>query len=305
MFRADSWTDYEVMYAGDGEKYERWGDVILRRPDPQAIWPAIAGRIDGKDIRSLDDLPSPHAIYNRSNTGGGSWSRLKPMPDKWKIGYDSLGKKLTFIIEPTAFKHTGLFPEQAANWDFCGKILEDAKAGGRKDIKVLNLFAYTGAATCALAAHGADEVVHVDASKGMIARAKENINASGLSDRYVRFIAEDCRRFVEREIRRGRKYDGIIMDPPKYGRGPTGELWEIDKSLYEFVSRCALLMSDDPLFFLLSSYATELSPSSAGNTIEMALSPTHGGKVVSEELGLPVSKMGIMLPCGATSRWTP
>ncbi len=305
MFRADGWKDYEILYAGEGEKYERWGDIVLRRPDPQAIWPADCLTPEGKHIASLDDLAKPHAIYNRSSTGGGSWSRLKPMPDKWKISYDSLGRKLTFIIEPTSFKHTGLFPEQAANWDFCGGIIEDAKRQGREDIRILNLFAYTGGATCALAAHGADEVVHVDASKGMIGRAKENIQASGLADSYVRFIAEDCRRFVEREIRRGRKYDGIIMDPPKYGRGPTGELWEIEKSLYEFVSRCALLLSDEPLFFILSSYATELSPSAAGNTIELALKKSHGGKVVSEELGLAISNMGIYLPCGATSRWTP
>lgn len=302
MFRADGWKDYEVIIAGEGEKYERWGNVILRRPDPQAIWPAVCV---SEGVNSLDDMPTPNAVYNRSSSGGGSWSRMKSMPDKWQISYDSLGTKLNFIIEPTSFKHTGLFPEQAANWDFCGAALENARAHGRKDIRILNLFAYTGGATCALAAHGADEVVHVDASKGMIARAKENINASGLSDRYVRFIAEDCKRFVEREIRRGRKYDGIIMDPPKYGRGPTGELWEIERSLYEFVSRCALLLSDDPLFFLLSSYATELSPSSAGNTIELNLCSRSGGKVVSDELGLPITKMGIYLPCGATSRWTP
>lgn len=300
MFKADNWKDYEVINAGEGEKYERWGDVILRRPDPQAIWPAI---VNNEEI-SLDTLPKPNAIYNRSATGGGSWSRLKPMPEKWKIKYNSLGKELTFIIEPTSFKHTGLFPEQAANWDFCGNLIEKAVAEGRNDLKILNLFAYTGGATCALAAHGAAEVVHVDASKGMIQRAKENIAESGLGDKYVRFIAEDCRRFVEREIRRGRKYDGIIMDPPKYGRGPTGELWEIEKSLYEFVGRTALLLSDNPLFFLISSYATELSPVSAGNSIAVALRDRKG-TVVSDDLGLPIKDMDIYLPCGATSRWTP
>ena len=292
MFVADKWKDLEVLYAGDAEKLERWGDVYLRRPDPQAIWP-----MDPNDER-------PHAVYRRSSTGGGSWDRLRPMPNSWKISYDSLGKELNFIIEPTSFKHTGLFPEQAANWDWFGNIIEDAKREGKKDIKILNLFAYTGGATCAAACHGADETVHVDASKGMIQRAKENIEASGLGDKYVRFIAEDCRRFVEREIRRGRKYDGIIMDPPKYGRGPTGELWEIDKSLYEFVDRCSLLLSDDPLFFLISSYATELGPSCAGNVLRKVVGSKFGGNVDCDELGLPISKMGFDLPCGQSARWS-
>lgn len=292
MFVADKWKDLEVLYAGDAEKLERWGDVYLRRPDPQAIWP-----MDPNDER-------PHAVYQRSSTGGGSWERRKPMPNSWKISYDSLGKTLNFIIEPTSFKHTGLFPEQAANWDWFGNIIENAVKEGRDDIKILNLFAYTGGATCAAACHGAAETVHVDASKGMIQRAKENIEASGLGDKYVRFIAEDCRRFVEREIRRGRKYDGIIMDPPKYGRGPTGELWEIDKSLYEFVDRCSLLLSDKPLFFLISSYATELGPSCAGNVLKKVVGTRFGGKVDCDELGLPISRMGFDLPCGQSARWS-
>ena len=292
MFVADKWKDLEVLYAGDAEKLERWGDVYLRRPDPQAIWP-----MDPNNER-------PHAVYQRSSTGGGSWERRKPMPNSWKISYDSLGKTLNFIIEPTSFKHTGLFPEQAANWDWFGNIIENAVKEGRDDIKILNLFAYTGGATCAAACHGAAETVHVDASKGMIQRAKENIEASGLGDKYVRFIAEDCRRFVEREIRRGRKYDGIIMDPPKYGRGPTGELWEIDKSLYEFVDRCSLLLSDKPLFFLISSYATELGPSCAGNVLKKVVGTRFGGKVVCDELGLPISRMGFDLPCGQSARWS-
>lgn len=300
MFVADKWNDYKVLYAGAEEKYETWGDVILRRPDPQAIWPVIK---DGEEV-TYDELPKPHALYNRSATGGGAWTRYKPMPTTWNIEYNSLGKKLKFIIEPTAFKHTGLFPEQAANWDFCGDIIEKAKAQGREEIRVLNLFAYTGGATCACAAHGADEVVHVDASKGMIGRAKENVIASGLEDKYIRFIAEDCRKFVEREIRRGRKYDGIIMDPPKYGRGPTGELWEIEKSLYEFVSRAAELLSDDPLFFIISSYATEIGSRAVGNVLELNVKSKHGGIVDSQELGLPVQNMGIILPCGQTSRWS-
>lgn len=292
MFVADKWNDFEVLYAGDGMKSERWGDVYLMRPDPQAIWPMD------------DNKERMHAVYKRSSTGGGSWDRLRPMPNSWKISYDSLGKKLQFIIEPTSFKHTGLFPEQAANWDWFGNIIENAVKEGRDDIKILNLFAYTGGATCASACHGAAETVHVDASKGMIQRAKENIVSSELSDKYVRFIAEDCRRFVEREIRRGRKYDGIIMDPPKYGRGPTGELWEIEKSLYEFVDRCSLLLSDDPLFFLISSYATELGPSCAGNVLRKVVGSKFGGSVSCDELGLPISKMGFDLPCGQSARWS-
>jgi 23S rRNA (cytosine1962-C5)-methyltransferase len=301
MFLADNWKDFEVLYAGQQEKYERWGDVYLRRPDPQAVWPVFA---DGKEA-TWDDVPSPNAIYNRSNTGGGSWQKIKSMPSNWKIDYNSLGKELKFIIEPTSFKHTGLFPEQASNWDFSGKLISDAVKAGRDDIKVLNLFAYTGAATCAAACHGAAEVVHVDSSKGMIARAKENIAASGLESSYVRFINEDCRKFVEREIRRGRKYDGIIMDPPKYGRGPTGELWEIEKSLYEFMSRTALLLSDNPLFVIISSYATELGANAVGNVLNLTCGTRFGGRTVSDELGLPISHMDINLPCGQASRWTP
>ena len=214
---------------------------------------------------------------------------------------EALGKKLTFIIEPTAFKHTGLFPEQASNWDFCGDLIEKAKAAGKKDIRILNLFAYTGAQTLACSAHGADEVVHVDASKGMIARAKENIKASGLEGNYVRFIAEDCMKFVEREIRRGRKYDGIIMDPPSYGRGPKGELWKLEDSFYDLVKLCANVISDDPLFFIASSYATGITAQASGQIFKLAL---PGGLVEAEELMLPVSKMGVLLPCGQTARWS-
>ena len=297
MWLADGWKDYELLYCGNGEKYERWRDVVLRRPDPQAVWPVIK---DGKAI-SMDMLDKPNALYNRSSSGGGSWTKLKSLPSFWKISYNSLGKDLTFIIEPTAFKHTGLFPEQASNWDFCGGLIEKAKASGRKDIKILNLFAYTGAQTLACSAHGADEVVHVDASKGMIARAKENIAASGLTDNYIRFIADDCKKFVEREIRRGRKYDGIIMDPPSYGRGPSGELWKLEDSFYDLVKLCSVLLSDDPLFFIASSYATGITAQASGQILKLAI---PGGKVEAEELMLPVSKMGIYLPCGQTARWT-
>ena len=297
MFVSDKWKDYELLYCGVGEKYERWGDVILRRPDPQAVWPVIR---NGKEI-SMDDLDKPNALYTRSDQGGGAWTKLKSFPSTWRIDYESLGKKLTFIIEPTAFKHTGLFPEQASNWDFCGDLIEKAKAAGKKDIRILNLFAYTGAQTLACSAHGADEVVHVDASKGMIARAKENIKASGLEGNYVRFIAEDCMKFVEREIRRGRKYDGIIMDPPSYGRGPKGELWKLEDSFYDLVKLCANVISDDPLFFIASSYATGITAQASGQIFKLAL---PGGLVEAEELMLPVSKMGVLLPCGQTARWS-
>ena len=264
MFISGNWKDYELMYAGGGEKYERWGSVILRRPDPQAVWPVIR---DGREV-SMDDLEKPHSFYTRSDKGGGAWTKLKSFPSTWKVSYDSLGKKLTFIIEPTAFKHTGLFPEQASNWDFCGDLIEKAKASGKKDIKVLNMFAYTGAQTLACAAHGADEVVHVDASKGMIARAKENIRESGLEDRYVRFI---------------------------------GELWKLEDSFYDLVKLCANLISDDPLFFIASSYATGITAQASGQILKLAI---PGGKVDAEELMLPVSKMGVLLPCGQTARWT-
>ena len=291
LFITDKWEDFEVIYAGDGAKYERWGDIFLDRPDPQAVWPKLC------------EWPKPHALYNRSQSGGGSWTRIKSMPSSWKISYDSLGKKLTFLIEPTSFKHTGLFPEQAANWDFCGELIENAVKAGKKEIKILNLFAYTGGATAACACHGATETVHVDASKGMIAKAKENLAMSGLGDSYVRFIAEDCMSFVEREIRRGRKYDGIIMDPPAYGRGPKGELWKLEEALYDLVSKCEQLLSDDPLFFIISSYASEITAQASGDVLTLAVGQKHGGTVTAEELCLPVTSMGIYLPCGATARW--
>ena len=298
MFVADKWKDYEILYAGKGEKYERWGNVKLLRPDPQAVWPVVE---DGK-VTSMDKVSSPDARYSRSSSGGGSWTRLSQMPSSWKISYDSLGKKLTFIIEPTSFKHTGLFPEQAVNWDFCGKLIEDAAAKGKKEIRILNLFAYTGAATLSCAAHGATEVVHVDASKGMIARAKENVSASDLTGSYIRFIADDCQKFVEREIRRGRKYEGIIMDPPSYGRGPSGELWKLEDSFYDLVNLTSNLLSDDPLFFIASSYATEITAEASGQILSLGI---KGGRVDAGEIGLPVSRMGINLPCGSVARWTP
>ena len=296
MYRSDKWTDFELLYSGDGEKYERWGEVFLQRPDPQAIWPKSTS-----DVPTV--WPKPHGLYHRSETGGGFWSKEKPFPSKWKISYPFLTGKLTFIIEPTGFKHTGLFPEQAANWDFCGDIITKASNSGR-NLRILNLFAYTGGATLACAAAGAGEVVHVDASKGMISRAKENVEASGLTDCYIRFITEDCVRFVEREIRRGRTYDGIIMDPPAYGRGPSGELWKLEEALYPLVEKCAQLLSDQAAFFIINSYTTGLSASVLSNILSLSVCPTHGGLAVADEIGIAASKMNIVLPCGATGRWT-
>lgn len=300
MFLADRWSDFELMYAGEGEKYERWGDVFLQRPDPQAIWP----KTDADADHGTGFWPKPHGLYHRSETGGGYWSTERSFPSKWKISYPAVGGKLTFIIEPTGFKHTGLFPEQAANWDFCGDLIQKAVEEGRKP-RILNLFAYTGGATLACSIAGAAEVVHVDASKGMISRAKENINASGLSDHLIRFITEDCNRFVDRELRRERTYDGIIMDPPAYGRGPSGELWKLEDALYPLIKKCAGLLSDKPLFFIVNSYTTGLSSLVLENILNLAVKPDHGGSATADELGLRASKMDLILPCGAVGRWTP
>lgn len=296
MFLANNWKDYEVICAGEGDKLERWGEVLLKRPDPQAIWPLLPS--DDKA-----EWPRPHAIYSRSNTGGGSWSRMASIPSSWTVDYQLFDKTITFKIAPMSFKHTGLFPEQAANWEFCSDLILKAKASGRKDIKILNLFAYTGGATVACAASGADEVVHVDASKGMISQAKENVELSHLDSSYVRYITEDCRRFVEREIRRGRKYDGIIMDPPAYGRGPSGELWKLEDELYELTSKCTELLSDDPLFFIISSYTAGVSTQASAGILGLTVKKSFGGKVIADELCLPIPKMGICLPCGCTARW--
>ena len=300
MFLADRWSDFELMYAGEGEKYERWGEIFLQRPDPQAIWP----KSDAENDRGNGYWPKPHGLYHRSETGGGYWSTERAFPSKWKITYPAVGGKLTFIIEPTGFKHTGLFPEQAANWDFCGDLIQKAVEQGRKP-RILNLFAYTGGATLACSVAGAAEVVHVDASKGMISRAKENINASGLSDHLIRFITEDCSRFVDRELRRERTYDGIIMDPPAYGRGPSGELWKLEDALFPLVQKCAGLLSDQPLFFIINSYTTGLSALVLENILRLAVKPAHGGQATADELGLAASKMDLILPCGAVGRWTP
>jgi len=300
MFLADRWSDFDLMYAGEGEKYERWGEVFLQRPDPQAIWP----KTDWEAEQKGRHWPKPNGLYHRSETGGGYWSTERTFPSKWKISYPAVGGKLTFIIEPTGFKHTGLFPEQAANWDFCGDLIQKAVDQGREP-RILNLFAYTGGATLACSIAGAAEVVHVDASKGMIARAKENIIASGLSDHLIRFITEDCSRFVDRELRRERTYDGIIMDPPAYGRGPSGELWKLEDALFPLVQKCAGLLSEQPIFFIINSYTTGLSALVLENILRLAVKPAHGGQATADELGLPASSMDLILPCGATGRWTP
>ena len=284
MFIADGWKDYEVLDTGDGEKLERWGDIILRRPDPQAIWPK----------QQPDMWRRADAHYHRSTKGGGEWEFLRRLPERWQISY----RDLRFYVRPTNFKHTGLFPEQAVNWDFAREKIENA---GRP-IRVLNLFAYTGAASVACAKSGAS-VCHVDAAKGMVAWAKENAKASGLAEAPIRWIVDDCAKFVERELRRGRTYDAIIMDPPSYGRGPGGEVWKLEDNLFPFVKLCAQALSDKPLFVIINSYTTGLAPSVLGYMLHLLVAERYGGRVTWDELGLPVTETGLALPCGATGRW--
>jgi 23S rRNA (cytosine1962-C5)-methyltransferase len=291
MILAGLWREYELLDAGSGEKLERWGPYVLQRPDPQAIWPH-------------EPWPQPDALYHRSSRGGGHWQFNRALPDHWSICYQGEAGDLTFRIEPTGFKHTGLFPEQAPNWDFCARQIRQAAQQGRP-ARILNLFAYTGAATAACAAAGAGEVVHVDAARAMNARARENLAASGLGDRLVRYLAEDVQRFVEREIRRGRRYDGIIMDPPAFGRGPSGELWKLEDALFGLVRQCASLLSSTPIFFLINSYTTGLAPSVLMNMLSLLLKPNWGGVATADELGLPASVRGLILPCGSTGRWLP
>ena len=286
MWIADGWKDYELLDCGSGEKLERWGQQILVRPDPQAIW---------ESERKHRGWRTANARYSRSNTGGGHWDKNK-LPESWPIAY----KDLKFQVKPMNFKHTGLFPEQAANWDWAREQIKKAN----RPISVLNLFAYTGGATVACAAAGAS-VCHVDAAKGMVAWAKENAKRSGLSEAPIRWIVDDCGKFVEREIRRGRKYDAIIMDPPSYGRGPTGEVWKLEESLYPFVELVSGVLSDNPLFLILNSYTTGLAPSVVTYILETIVSKRFGGHTESQELGLPVTQTGLVLPCGATGRWTP
>ena len=285
MITSDKWAEYELLDAADGKKVEKWGSVILNRPDPQIIWTE-------KSDASLWN--KAHAVYHRSKSGGGEWEYKQSIPEKWQIHY----RDLAFNIKPMGFKHTGLFPEQAVNWDFMRELISDSK----RDISVLNLFAYTGGATVACAAAGAS-VVHVDAAKGMVQWAKENAASSGLSDAPIRYIVDDCLKFVEREIRRGRKYDAIIMDPPSYGRGPKGEIWKFEDELYNLVTKCSLLLSDNPLFFIINSYTTGISHTIVANLINMVLKTKFGGQITSDEIGLTIKSSGMVLPCGATTKW--
>ena len=287
MYIAENWKDYELLDTSDGERLERWGKYILIRPDPQVIW-------NGKREHRLWNKAD--GVYRRSNKGGGAWIK-NDVPEKWTINYGDL----TFNLKPMGFKHTGLFPEQSANWDWFSKLIAERKRQG-KTVKVLNLFAYTGGATAAAAKAGA-EVVHVDASKGMVLCAKENLASSGLENAPVRYIVDDCRKFVEREIRRGNKYDGIIMDPPSYGKGPKGEIWKLEDAVCDFVSLCEKVMSDDPLFMLINSYTTGLSPLTMGYVLDIEIVKKHGGKAETGELALPVTQTNSYLPCGASARW--
>ena len=285
MWIADKWKDYEVIDTSDGEKLERWGDYILVRPDPQGIW---------KSDKKAAGWKKMNGHYHRSKAGGGEWEFFD-LPEEWQISYGDL----RFNLKPFSFKHTGLFPEQAVNWDWFSNKIREAN----RPVKVLNLFAYTGGATLSAAAAGAS-VTHVDASKGMVNWAKENAASSGLSDRPVRWLIDDCVKFVEREIRRGNKYDAIIMDPPSYGRGPKGEIWKIEDSIYPFIELTMNILSDDPLFFLVNSYTTGLQPAVLTYMLNMTVGKRFGGNVESSEIGLPVSGNGLVLPCGASGRWS-
>ena len=283
MWVSAHWKDYELLDCSGGEKLERWGQFILRRPDPQAIWQTAKGA----------DWEQADAVYRRSESGGGRWIKSQ-VPPSWQIREGNL----TFNVKLMNFKHTGIFPEQASNWAF----IDDAVRHAGRPINVLNLFAYTGAASLAAAAAGAS-VCHVDAAKGMVAWARENAAASGLQDKPIRWIVDDCRKFVEKEIRRGRTYDALIMDPPSYGRGPTGEVWKLEDSLWDFLQLCTGVLSEKPLFVLISSYTTGLSPSVLTYLSDTVFTARWGGKSESRELGLPVTKSGLILPCGSACRW--
>jgi len=284
MWVANNWKDYEVIDTSNGEKLERWGKYILLRPDPQVLWNTPKKNPAWKHL---------NAHYHRSNKGGGEWEFFD-LPKQWSIHY----RELTFHLKPFSFKHTGLFPEQAVNWDWFSELIQKAD----RPVKVLNLFAYTGGATCAAAKAGA-AVTHVDASKGMVTWARENAQACGLADAPIRWIVDDCVKFVEREIRRGNHYDAIIMDPPSYGRGPKGEIWKIEEKIHPFIALCEQLLSDNPLFFLVNSYTTGLAPAVLTYLISTEVAAKHGGHVMSDEIGLPVSDNGLILPCGAAGRW--
>ena len=285
MRAADKWLDYELLDASRGERLERWGDILLIRPDPQILWDTPR-----RDPR----WKQAHARYHRSHTGGGQWERYRPIPDSWQIQYGDL----TFALKPMGFKHTGLFPEQAVNWDLMASLI----ARENRPVRVLNLFGYTGAATLACVAAGA-HVTHVDASKGMVAWGKENAVSSGLADKPMRWLVDDCLKFVQREQRRGNTYDAILMDPPSYGRGPGGEVWKLEEQIYPLVAECVKLLSDHPLFFLINSYTTGLSPSVMQYVLGTLLPQHIGGTLSADEIGLPVTASGLVLPCGATALW--
>lgn len=282
---ADNWKDYRLIDASQGDRLESWSGIKLVRPDPQIIW---------KTQKTNSDWISADAVYHRSQKGGGEWEYKRKLPQSWTVSYG----ELTFIIRPTGFKHTGLFPEQAVNWDAMAQMIKSAG----KPINVLNMFAYTGGATLACAAAGAS-VCHVDASKGMVQWARENAEKSGLSDRPIRWIVDDCEKFVEREIRRGRKYDAVVMDPPSYGRGPSGEIWKLEDSVYDLVELTSKVLSDKPLFFLLNSYTTGLSPSVMAYILGSVLTKRFGGEVSADEIGLRVEETGMVLPAGSTAIW--
>ena len=285
MLLAKDWKDYKILDMSNGQKVESWGNIILTRPDPQIVW---------NEKQNPDVWKKSNAVYHRSNKGGGCWEQKTKTPERWTVNY----KDLVFNIKLMGFKHTGLFPEQAVNWDY---MIDKIKKSGRH-IKVLNLFAYTGGATVACASAGAD-VVHVDSSKGIVAWAKENIVSSNLEDKYVRFIVDDVIKFVEREIRRGNKYDAIVMDPPSFGRGKNGEVWNIEESLYKLVKLCEEILSDDPLFFIINSYTTGMSKTVLENLLNLTINKKVKGIVSSEEIGLPMENSDLILPCGIYGRW--
>ena len=291
MWIADGWNDYEVLDTSAGEKLERWGDYILVRPDPQVIW---------NTPHKAREWKQKNGHYHRSNKGGGQWEFFN-LPEQWEISYGNL----KFHLKPFHFKHTGLFPEQAVNWEWSGNLIREAKKKNPgKEIKVLNLFAYTGGATVACADAGA-AVTHVDASKGMVTWAKENAVASGLANAPIRYLVDDCVKFVEREIRRGNHYDAIIMDPPSYGRGPKGEIWKIEEKIFPLVQLCTKVLADKPLFFLINSYTTGLQPAVLSYMLNLEIKSRFGGTVEADEIGLPVrGKQGLVLPCGASGRWS-
>ena len=288
MYIADQWTNYKLIDTDSGKRLEDWAGHVLVRPDPQVIW---------KDTATSPLWKKADAVYKRSKSGGGAWTHFKKLPDEWTLDYESLG--LTFVLKPMGFKHTGVFPEQAVNWEWFSKLIRNA---GRP-IKVLNLFAYTGGATLAAAKAGAS-VVHVDASQGMNRQAQKNAELSGLAGASIRYITDDCAKFVQRELRRGNKYDAIIMDPPSYGRGTSGELWKLEDMVFDFVKMTAGLLSDTPLFFLINSYTTGLSPSTMGCILSLALKDKAGLTVACDEVGLPILSSGTVLPCGAAARAT-